>query len=327
MRALLWLVAVGCFLLAAALTPLHWLDASTPRLIELAVLTPLGTPLSLVALLGALVLLLAHARREAATALAVAGAVLVSIHLCWLAPLYVGSRPSTTGPALVLLSQNFEYGDPAALARVVQHEHVDVLVLTDADYERAMAVAATEIRHLLPNSLGIKRDQANSAVIFSRFPIETIESGPHSSHADIARLQTPSLGDIDVVAVHPQPPYTGRWRPDYNALTSFLRTEVPQPAAWPTVVAGDFNATTDNVPFRDLLRLGYADALTEARGGYQPTWPDASTRRYLGIPVPRLFTIDHILVSRQLAAAHVALVHVPGSDHSGVLAHVARRTR
>lgn len=324
----LWLMAAGCVLLAAGLTPLHWLDVSTPRLVEVAVFTPFGAPSAFLALLVAVVLLLVEpARRRAATALAAVSAVLLSIHLSWLAPLYVGSRPTTTGASLVFLSQNFEYGNLAELAQVVKREHVDVLVLTDIGKERAQAISATNIGKLLPHCVGVRADQTTSSAIFSRYPIQLIQSGPHSSHADLTRLRTSSLGEIDVVAVHPQPPYTGRWRSDYRALTSYLREAVPAPALRPTLIMGDFNATTDNVPFRRLLGLGFSDALTQSRDGFQPTWPDASARRYFGIPVPRLITIDHILVSGQLAAERVALVHVLGSDHSGVLAHVARQVR
>lgn len=155
--------------------------------------------------------------------------------------------------------------------------------------------------------------------------MDHLGSGSHSTHADTVRLHTPSLGEVTLVAVHPQPPYTARWRIDYRALTAYLRVAVPQPASQPTVIAGDFNATTDNVPFRHLLDLGFTDALTDTRGGFQPTWPDSSARRYFGVPVPRLVTIDHILTSAQLAASRFTTVHVRGSDHSGIVAHLASR--
>ncbi|MFC6705703.1 endonuclease/exonuclease/phosphatase family protein [Flexivirga alba] len=274
---------------------------------------------------GLLLLVADRSRLRHAGALAAASGILLAVHLWWLAPLYVGSRPATTGPALVVLSQNFEYGDPARLAQLVHDDKVDVLVLTDVDSDRVRQVMATDIPRLLPNSIGAKPDQTISSVIFSRFPIESIHSGPHSSHADLVRLHTPMLGDVDLVAVHPQPPYTTRWRPDYRALTSYLRSAVPQPAPRPTIVAGDFNATTDNVPFRTVLDLGYADAVTQRRGGFQPTWPDSSTKRYFGVPVPRLVTIDHVLMSDTVAASSATTVHVAGADHRGVLARIARR--
>lgn len=328
MLAALWLIAVACALLAALLTPMHWIDPSTPRLIELASFTPLGTPFAFAALGVGIALVIAHStRRPQAAALATAAAVLLVLHLWWLGPLYVGNRPATTGAPLVVLSQNFEYGDPARLAELVRDKNVDVLVLTDLDQQRVREILATDIPQRLPNSIGAKPDQTISSVIFSRFPIDSVRRGPHSSHADLVRLHTSSLGDVDLVAVHPQAPYTDRWRPDYRALTSYLRTTLPQPASRPTIIAGDFNATTDNVPFRGVLGLGYSDAMTQRRGGFQPTWPDSSTKRYFRLAVPRLVTIDHVLISSDLAARSATTVHVPGADHSGVLASIAHRDR
>ena len=38
------------------------------------------------------------------------------------------------------------------------------------------------------------------------------------------------------------------------------------------ILAGDFNATADHAQFRQLLKLGYRDAATEAGRGLIPTW-------------------------------------------------------
>ncbi|WP_446664591.1 endonuclease/exonuclease/phosphatase family protein [Flexivirga sp. B27] len=307
---------------------MHWIDTSVPRLTQLAAFTPLGTPFALIALLGGLVLVFVHrTQQRAAAALAGLSAILLGFHIAWLAPLYVGSQPGTTGRPVIVLSQNFEYGDPASLAQVIRTQHVDVLVLTDIDAGRVRALAATGVLRDLPYSVGTKPGQTISSVFFSRLPIDSVRRGPHSSHADLVRLHAPSLGDVDLVAVHPQPPYTTRWRPDYHALTSYLRRAIPRPDQQPTIIAGDFNATTDNVPFRSVLDMGYSDAMTQRRHGFQPTWPDSATRRYLGIPVPRLVTIDHILLSDTLAASSASTVHVKGADHRGVLAHIAQRSR
>lgn len=324
--AVLWTLTGAGLLAAALLTPLHWIDVSRPRLVEWAAFTPLGTPFALGALLvGVILVLVQRTRRPVAAALAVTSGLLLALHLWWLAPLYVGSRPTTSGRSLVVLSQNFEYGDPTRLAELVRDEKVDVLVLTDLDSRRVSQLLATDIPQMLPNSIGTRPDQTISSVIFSRYRIDSVGSGPHSSHADLVRLHTPMLGDVDLVAVHPQPPYTVRWRPDYRALHAFLSSAVPQPRTRPTIVAGDFNATTDNVPFREVLDLGYTDAITQRRGGFQPTWPDSSTVHHFGIPVPRLVTIDHVLLSGTVAASSATTVHVPGADHRGVLVGVAHR--
>ncbi|WP_158607629.1 endonuclease/exonuclease/phosphatase family protein [Flexivirga caeni] len=327
-RALAWVVVACCGLVAFALTPLHWIDVSSPRLVELATFTPWGTPFAFVAVVACLALLVTHrSRRREAIAFGTASALLLALHVWWLAPLYVGPRPGTAGKPLVILSQNFEYGDPARLTELVRAEHVDVLVLTDVTNSRVKELEAAGVALTLPNSAGAATNQIMPSVVFSRFPIEEVRDGPHSSRADLIRLRTPSLGIINLIAVHPQPPYTSQWRTDYRALTAYLRHAVPQPKLQATIIAGDFNATTDNVPFRGILQLGFADALIQTRGGFHPTWPDSSARRYFGVPVPRVVTIDHILVSTQLAVSRLSTVHIPGSDHSGILADVARRAK
>lgn len=101
------------------------------RGIELVALTPVGLPLAGAGLVLAVVL----ASRSRRIALVAGGAALIigGLHAWWLAPLYVGASPAASaGPELVVMTQNFEKGDAAALATLVRHHDVDVLVLTDS---------------------------------------------------------------------------------------------------------------------------------------------------------------------------------------------------
>jgi endonuclease/exonuclease/phosphatase family metal-dependent hydrolase len=82
------------------------------------------------------------------------------------------------------------------------------------------------------------------------------------------------------------------------------------------VLAGDFNASRDHRPFRELLAAGFLDCADTARRRPWPgfTWPAG---RGL-LPVMRL---DHVLVSRPgVSARESKLITVPGTDHRGVLA-------
>jgi endonuclease/exonuclease/phosphatase family metal-dependent hydrolase len=56
------------------------------------------------------------------------------------------------------------------------------------------------------------------------------------------------------------------------------------------IVTGDFNATLDMRPFRDLLRNGYRDAAEQAGAGFVPT--------FFGGWLPALFAIDHVITLR-----------------------------
>jgi endonuclease/exonuclease/phosphatase family metal-dependent hydrolase len=118
-----------------------------------------------------------------------------------------------------------------------------------------------------------------------------------------------------VHAVHVVAPLKGRqqdWHEELRRLGQGLRG-----AAGPQVVAGDFNASRDHRPFRDLLAVsGFADCADIAADRSWPglTWP--SDRRWL----PPVMRLDHVLVSPGLTARQVRTLDVPGTDHCGVLA-------
>ena len=76
---------------------------------------------------------------------------------------------------------------------------------------------------------------------------------------------------------------------------------------------------------RALLRAGTADAAERLNTGWQPTWPANGEFHLLGLPVPTLVQIDHVLVGPRLAALGVRIVWLDGTDHHGVLAELALR--
>jgi endonuclease/exonuclease/phosphatase family metal-dependent hydrolase len=80
------------------------------------------------------------------------------------------------------------------------------------------------------------------------------------------------------------------------------------------VVAGDFNATQDHVVFRDVLRLGYADAAVQAGSALSPTWGPPGRNA--------LLTLDHVLVDRTCAVLKCSVQFIPGSDHRAVCAEI-----
>lgn len=82
---------------------------------------------------------------------------------------------------------------------------------------------------------------------------------------------------------------------------------------------GDFNATLDHRPLREL---GLRDAAETTNRGWWPTWPDNGTVDVVGIPVPRLFAIDHVLLRDGLTATAVDHASVAGTDHRAVIVDV-----
>ncbi len=89
--------------------------------------------------------------------------------------------------------------------------------------------------------------------------------------------------DVGLVAVHTRPPLGDAqdWAADLNAVRGAAVDE-----GGPLMIVGDFNATLDHLPMRDLKGRGFDDAAAEARSRWQPTWPSAGEVSVLGVPRP-----------------------------------------
>jgi endonuclease/exonuclease/phosphatase family metal-dependent hydrolase len=135
---------------------------------------------------------------------------------------------------------------------------------------------------------------------------------------------TSPLGPVTLFALHPVQPYRpGVWDEDASRVVEVMRSHLASEPD-PTVVAGDLNATLDNWPLGALESLGLTDAVDAVNGGFQPTYPAGGQHRRMGISVPPLVQIDHVLVSRQLVVSDVKQVQTEGADHLGVVATMRR---
>lgn len=311
------LTVVGLLAGSLVLAAVRVADPGARRLIELASLSPLGLPLAGAALLASLLLARPRGARVVA---AVAATSLLAVHAWWLAPLYVGERPSGGSASLVVLAQNFEYGEAGALLDLVRDEDVDVLVLTDASSARIDPLLAAGIEELLPHSAGIGE---GGAVVLSRLPVTSTELLYEESESRLVELDVPGLGAVTIAAVHTRPPYDpDAWRRDHEQVRTALAA-VRADADRAVVVAGDLNATLAHAPLRRLADLGLSDSAVQANAGWSPTWPSGSRERRLGLTVPTFAAIDHVLTSPRLVATSSRTVTVPGADHRAVLATVS----
>ena len=148
---------------------------------------------------------------------------------------------------------------------------------------------------------------------------------------DVRRLATPlgswtmdvrtSTGVVHLLAVHARPPVgdASGWAADQVTLRS-----AAVGLDGPTVLAGDFNATLDHRPIRELAGRGFDDAVVQARSRWEPTWPSAGEVSVLGLEVPSLLQLDHVLVNRALHATDTMSVALTGTDHRAVVAVLAR---
>jgi endonuclease/exonuclease/phosphatase family metal-dependent hydrolase len=115
--------------------------------------------------------------------------------------------------------------------------------------------------------------------------------------------------------VHPLAPTNGHadiWQHELALIRQALAA-----VDEPQVVAGDFNASRDHRPFRDLLEMAFRDCADFSQSRSWPgfAWPTAGGM----LPVMRL---DHVLVSRTATVHMTRAIRVPHTDHHGVLADI-----
>jgi endonuclease/exonuclease/phosphatase (EEP) superfamily protein YafD len=273
-----------------------------------------GTLAYAICLLGfGLAVLLARRKRVLAV-LAVVTAALLSLHLSWLAPLFVPDHRPATTPTFTLLSLNIRasLGSPADI--VAQARRADVVVLLETSPSAVAALRAAGMEEEFPYRAG-EDSRGSASAIFSRFPLTSPRPLPQTSFQMWqATAQVPQVGAVRIVAAHPCNPFCGPgyWPSEHELLQRVVGQDLDQPL----VVAGDFNAVDDHLPMRQLNGIGLRSATDIVGAGWLPTYPANAV-------LPPLIPIDHIMLDQQLTATSITRIHVAGTDHLGLLATLA----
>lgn len=215
-------------------------------------------------------------------------------------------QPAAQGPEFVIASSNvlFGDGDAQALIRLVRQEGVHALALqedTPAFTERAEAAG---LREVLPYAVAYPEPGARGTSVYSRYPIREIPPADGDLRSSGGVVAVPGATAVHVRSVHPPPPFNDRYLSGWKRRIDVLPG--PNAAGVPTILAGDYNATLDHHPMRELLARGYRDAAEQTGDGWRPTW---SRKGLVAL------TIDHVLVPRSVAVEGVTIHHLPGSDH------------
>ena len=205
--------------------------------------------------------------------------------------------------------------DPAAVVRAIERHRVDVLVVQELTPGMVDRLADAGIGTLLPYCHLDPRPRADGTGLWARWPLAPLPPVPDlKAAAPRARIQPVDGWPVTVTGVHPKAPVprnVRRWQQELATIRSTLVSSDGQ-----QVVAGDFNASRDHRPFRDLLAAGFLDCADAARRRPWPgfTWP-------AGRWIPPVMRLDHVLVSRGSATVSASrIIRVPGTDHRGVLA-------
>jgi endonuclease/exonuclease/phosphatase (EEP) superfamily protein YafD len=216
---------------------------------------------------------------------------------------------------LRLLTVNAQGGaaDPAALLRLVRRHGVDVLAIQELTPQMVARLAADGLAQLLPFSHLDPRPGGYGTGLWARWPLIPLPPVPGmTTAAPQARIEPRPGRPVTLTIVHPLPPTSGQadiWRRELGLIRQTLAT-----ADKPQVVAGDFNASRDHQPFRDILAQGFVDCADSALRRPWPgfTWPATGVL----LPVMRL---DHVLASLPATARAARVIRVPRTDHHGVL--------
>jgi endonuclease/exonuclease/phosphatase (EEP) superfamily protein YafD len=301
-------VVVAPFLAWAAIRLLG-LDSGYP----LEAMMPF-TPYVAAAAVAAVALALALRRRAPAAAAALAAICLGAVVL----PRTIGD--GTVGadgrPTLRVLAANVHEGgaDPAALVRLVDELRPQVLNVEELTPRFARELAAAGLGSRLPHHVLDPAPRAKGTGIYSRFPLRRLPSLLSLFRMARAEASLPGGRRLRIVAVHPIPPRHPVWVDEWERA---LRTLPSAGHGTPWLLAGDFNSTLDQAPFRDLVGRGYRDAGEVAGKGLDATFPAD------GSLFPPPITIDHILADERFGIVEYEVEPLVDSDHRAVFAVLA----
>jgi endonuclease/exonuclease/phosphatase (EEP) superfamily protein YafD len=250
----------------------------------------------------------------------------LGVHAYWASGPFVGSSGAeAAGRGHVhVMTANLRFGqaDTAQLVGLVVSHDVDVLVLEEVTPPAVAGLRSAGLDRVLPHHAGrAAPGNPRGTMVFSRTRLSNVRrlATEFDSYSLDVALGGPRA-KLHLLAVHPHPP-TGDIR-GWHADQVVVRRAAAG-LSGPSVIAGDLNATMDHASLRELAGRGYDDAATQATSRWQPTWPSAGIVSPLGIDVPSLVAIDHVM-ARGLRATHTSTYQIDGTDHRALLAALAR---
>ncbi|MDU2421041.1 MAG: endonuclease/exonuclease/phosphatase family protein [Bifidobacterium scardovii] len=207
--------------------------------------------------------------------------------------------------------------DPEAIVELVRDQRVEVLALQETTDEFVQALDAAGIKDYLPYAQVSTSDGVYGNGLWSAAPLSDPADDDVRSTASFMPGGTIAFGDAPIrfVSVHTTSPGPGRWSQWKRSLDELAMMKSHTDTRY--VFMGDFNATTDHAPFRDVLGDRFSDAALQSGHGFAFTWPADKT------PLPRFAGIDHIVLDRGITAGQLEVKTIAGSDHAALLATIA----
>ena len=243
----------------------------------------------------------------------------------------ISADPADWDGGLTTFSFNTHYSEAykVELAVAIRRAAADVVVLpeTSAEYGQAIAdlLAQDGLRYTV-FSAGDQKDDADPTTVLVSAVIGDYEQAQAPAGAGHGTVLLRPAGEAElnghrrptILGVHTHAPVPGsmeEWLASVEVVVGQCRGagQGPEPGL---VIAGDFNATLDHAPMKDLG--GCADAALETGIGGVSTWPTSSHTTLLGSP------IDHVLAdSATWRARSASVLTLSGSDHRALVVELA----
>lgn len=323
---MLGLLLVGLLVPAVLITAARVLRLDDGRAIRLVAFTPYAMLLYTLALVLALVALAAGRRfwRRAGGLMVLLVLPLLVLHLVWASGSYVGSVPQVRGERFTVMTANLYFGeaDPARVVELAVKNGVDAMVLSEITPDALRRMNDAGLPGVLPHSAGGAAPGVDGTMVFAADEISTVMPLDTDFNSYAVTITSEALGTVDLVAVHPHPPMDDAaiWARDHK----IIRAHVARTTASETrIVAGDFNATPDHAVMHELEDLGFRNGTRIANSRWQPTWPASGEMSVLGVAVPSMLQIDHVLAAGSARVVNTESVSIEGSDHRAVVATLA----
>lgn len=209
--------------------------------------------------------------------------------------------------------------DAKAIVEAVRDQRVEVLALQETTKPFVRALKAAGINDYLPYSQISSSDGKYGNALFSATALDSPADDDVDSSASFMPGGTVSFADgktpIRFVSVHttsPKPGYWTKWRTSLDEVAAMRSHKDTR-----YIFMGDFNATTDHTPFRNILGSRFRDAAQSSGSGFVFTWPADR------VGIPKFAGIDHIVLDQGITAGQVGTLSIPGSDHAALLATIA----
>jgi endonuclease/exonuclease/phosphatase (EEP) superfamily protein YafD len=203
---------------------------------------------------------------------------------------------------------------PTGIIHLVDELHPDVLTIEEYTPRFGRELTAAGLDSRLPHHVLDAAKSSSGTAIYSRFPLRRLPTASYRFLMARAEARLPGGGRLRIVAVHPFPPVNPTVTDEWEEVLSTLPSGGH---GTPWLLSGDFNATFDQAPFRDLVGRGYRDAGETAGKGLDATFPAD------GSLFPPPITIDHILADERFGIVEYEVEPLPNSDHHAIFAELA----